>query len=106
MDMIGISEGSFEWALMHIKNGAKLQRKGWNGKHMFIYLTTKSEVPAVNMKPETANHLFGDRIIDCETTVKINSHIDMKTADGSITIGWNPSQVDMMANDWQIFNEY
>ena len=59
MDMIGMKEGSFEWALMMLKAGAKMQRKNWN--------------------------------------------IDMKTADGSITIGWAPSQVDMLAEDWQTF---
>lgn len=102
MDMIGIKEGSFEWALMHLKNSAKVQRKGWNGKGMFIYQTTGTEVPAVNMRPDTAQHLFGDRLIEGDATVKINSHIDMKTADGSITIGWAPSQVDMLAEDWQV----
>ena len=35
--------------------------------------------------------------------IKFNDHIDMKTADGSITIGWAPSQVDMLAEDWQTF---
>lgn len=32
----------------------------------------------------------------------INDHIDMKTADGSITIGWTASQVDMLSDDWFI----
>lgn len=94
--------GSFSWALMRLKEGAKVQRKGWNGKGMFLYLTKGSEVPAVNMKPETAKHLFGESLLECDTIIKINSHIDMKTADGSITIGWAPSQVDMLAEDWEV----
>ena len=36
MDMRRIKEGSVEWALMQLKNGAKIQRKGLNGKGMFI----------------------------------------------------------------------
>ena len=36
MNMIGIKEGSFEWALMMLKAGAKMHRKNWNGKGMFI----------------------------------------------------------------------
>ena len=103
MDMIGIKEGSFEWALMMLKAGANMQRKNWNGKGMFVYLTTGSKVPAAHVRPDTAKHIFGDNKMEEDTTIKINPHIDMKTADGSITIGWAPSQVDMLAEDWQRF---
>jgi len=29
-------------------------------------------------------------------------HLDMKTADGSIQIGWLASQTDMLADDWRV----
>ena len=103
MDMIGIKEGSFEWALLMLKHGFNIQRKNWNGKCMFVYLTTGSKVPAVNFRSDTAKHIFGDNRRDEDITIKIKPHIDMKTADGSITIGWAPSQDDMLAEDWQIF---
>lgn len=93
---------NFGCAIEALKNGMKVARKGWNGKGMFVYLTTGTEVPAVNMRPDTAQHLFGDTLIEGDTTVKINSHIDMKTADGSITIGWLASQVDMLEEDWEV----
>lgn len=32
----------------------------------------------------------------------INDHIDMMTANGSITIGWAASYVDMLSDDWFI----
>ena len=102
MDMTEIKEGSFEWALLMLKHGANMQRKNWNNKSMFVYLTTGSKVPSVNVKPDTAKHIFRDNIIE-DATIKIKPHIDMKTADGSITIGWAPSQDDMLAEDWQIF---
>lgn len=92
---------NFGKALELLKEGKKVARSGWNGKGMFIYLTTGTIVPVVNLKKETANHLFGERLLECDETVEIKSHIDMKAADGSITIGWNPSQVDMFAEDWQ-----
>ena len=97
MDMIGIKEGSFEWALLMLKHGFNMQRKNWNGKCMFVYLTTGSKVPAVHFRPDTAKHIFGDNQIEEDITIKIKPHIDMKTADGSITIGWAPSQDDMLA---------
>ena len=52
---------------------------------------------------DTAKHIFGDNQIEEDATIKIKPHIDMKTSDGSITIGWAPSQDDMLAEDWQIF---
>ena len=103
MDMTEIKEGSFEWALLMLKHGVNMQRKNWNNKSMFVYLTTGSKVPAVHFRPDTAKHIFGDSKIEENITIKINPHIDMMTADGSITIGWAPSQVDMLAEDWQVF---
>lgn len=102
MDMIGIKEGSFEWALMHLKNSANMTRKCWIGEGVFVYLTTNTEVPVSNIRPDTTQHLFSDSLIDRDAKIKINSHIDMQAEDGSIIIGWCPSQVDMMANDWMI----
>jgi len=93
---------SFGEAINALKSGNKATRLGWNGKGMFIYLTKGTIVPVTGLKTETAMHLFGERLLECDTTVTIKSHIDMKAVDGSITIGWNPSQVDMLAEDWGI----
>lgn len=103
MDMIVIREGSFEWALLMLKYGANMRRNNWNDKGMFIYLTTGSKVSAAHVRPDITKHIFGDNQIEEDTTIKIKPHIDMKTSDGSITIGWAPSQDDMLAEDWQIF---
>ena len=93
---------NFGKAIEELKKGKKVSRNGWNGKGMFIYLTSGSEVPVVSLKPETANHLFGERILECDETVTINPHIDMKADDDSIVIGWLASQTDMFAEDWHI----
>ena len=85
-----------------LESGLKCARKGWNGKGMFIYLTSESIIPTINLKDETKKHLFGDKSLIDGSTVKINGHIDMKTADGSITVGWVPSQVDQLADDWEV----
>ena len=102
MDITEIKEGTFEWALLMLKPGFNMQRKNWNSKDTFVYLTTGSKVPSVNVRQDTAKHIFGDNLIE-DVTIKINPHIDMMTDDGSITIGWAPSQVDMLAEDWQVF---
>lgn len=72
---------NFGQAIEALKQGKKVARKGWNGKGMFIYLTVVSE---------------------CDPTVKINPHIDMKSADDSIVIGWLASQTDIISDDWYI----
>lgn len=79
MDMIGIKEGSFEWALMHLKNGAKVQRKGWNGKGMYI-------------------EYF--RGCDHEFSV-IEPCLLIKNVKNSFNT-WVPSISDLFAEDWEV----
>ena len=94
---------TFGLAIEALKLGKKVSRKGWNGKGMFIYLTTGGITPVINLKQETAKNLFGEHaLLECDVTVNIKSHIDMRAADGSIVIGWLASQTDMLAEDWQI----
>ena len=93
---------SFEEALICLKDGSKVAREGWNGKGMYIYMTSGSVVQFDELKPETQENLrtlLNDGGADC---VEISSHIDMKAADNTITIGWVPSQADMFAEDWHI----
>jgi hypothetical protein len=91
---------NFGQALERLKQGKRIARKGWNGKGMFIYLTTGTIVPFENLKQETANNLICAKTSRHDGAVEFKSHIDMKASDGSITIGWVPSQVDMFAEDW------
>jgi len=83
----------FSWALNMIKAGKKLQRAGWNGKGMFVFLVAGSTF-TVNRPP-----LLG--IYDEGTIVNYLPHIDMRTADGSI-VPWLISQTDALADDWQL----
>jgi hypothetical protein len=32
--------------------------------------------------------------------IRIAPHIDMRAADGTLVIGWNASQADMLSEDW------
>jgi len=69
---------TFSWALTQLKEGAKLQRTGWNGKGMWIHL----QVPDQGSKM-TLPYLY------------------MKTADDKL-VPWLASQTDILADDWQI----
>ena len=86
---------NFGLALEALKLGKKVTRPGWNGKNMYLYLQEGSTINQVRN-----NHL--DSIIAEKGSVTINAHIDMKCADGTISVGWRPTNLDMFADDWQI----
>lgn len=68
----------FGEALRALKSGARVARKGWNGKGMWLEL----QVP----------DLFSKMTLP---------YIYMKTADGGL-VPWLASQTDMLAEDWEI----
>lgn len=84
---------NFGGALDALKLDRLVAREGWNGKGMFLFLVRGSTFK-VNRPP-----LLG--IFTEGTEVVYNSHIDMKTADGSI-VPWLASQTDILATDWVV----
>lgn len=88
---------TFGLAIEAMKKGYKVARKGWNGKGMFIYIQDGSRVYTEDLRADAMNDYCKSRVIQ---HVKINPHIDMKAADGSLVIGWLASQTDMLSEDW------
>jgi len=86
----------FGMAIVALKRGDAVARKGWNGKGMFLTLQQGSEVDGSLMRNENAKQFYSNG------KVKICPHIDMKAADGSYVVGWLASQTDMLAEDWEI----
>jgi hypothetical protein len=86
-------KADFGWALIQLKMGEKVARKGWNGKGMFLFLVGGSTFK-VNRPP-----LLG--IYEEGTEINYHAHIDMKTADGQI-VPWLASQTDVLAEDWEL----
>lgn len=70
----------FSKALINLKQGAKFQRKGWNGKGMWIEIQIPDENSTMTLP-----------------------YIFMFTADGQ-TVPWLASQTDILANDWGFFH--
>lgn len=89
----------FGTALLAIKRGYKVARKGWNGKGMWLILVPGQK--AVQLKEGTPYHAALGPV---ET--EILPHIDMWTvnAEGrrAMLPGWLASQSDMLAEDWEI----
>ena len=89
---------NFSKALELLKQGKKVARMLWNGKDMFIYLTEGSIVAYEDLTGAAKKFLNIENTQ--RTAACLNPHIDMKTADGAICIGWLASQTDILAEDW------
>lgn len=93
----------FGQALTMLKRGHKLQRKGWNGKGMFVVYMEAFKLPPFNtqgtarkVNDRTAKWIGEDTPLDCQP------YIAMFTADKKWQPGWLASQPDMLAEDWQL----
>lgn len=81
----------FGMAIVALKRGECVARKGWNGKGMFLFL--QKGVPIQNR--DVVEYFGGD-------SPRVTPYICMKAADNSIIPGWLASQTDMLAEDWEI----
>lgn len=86
---------NFGEALIQLKEGEKVTRRGWNGKNMWL-IHVPGQVD-VKVLPDSPYHRAGLRV------VSIGGHIDMMTVQGIMQPGWLTSQADMLADDWEIF---
>ena len=91
-EIYGLTFGEAIEALMI---GEKLQRKGWNGKGMWLILVPGSP----SIRPVAGTPYSNAGITE---PTNICPHIDMFTANGEMQPGWLASQADMLAEDWQV----
>ena len=101
-----ISGMTFGEALEALKVGQRVAREGWNGKGMWLSLSTSQDVAFASARAIPASAFWSDNnrtyaeeqggyatVLPC---------ITMKTATGEILMGWLASQTDMLAEDWMI----
>ena len=82
---------SFGCALEYAKIGARIARKGWNGKNQYVFLAKELEF-----------NTDADLSAYEEHGVFVHDALAIKTAADQIQIGWLASQSDMLSNDWYI----
>lgn len=83
----------FGKAIKLLKEGEKLQRKGWNGKNQYIELATNISYKNTDEEIINAEHdSIGNKAIAFVGTA-------------GVQIGWLASQADMLAEDWKIVEE-
>ena len=97
---------TFGDALEILKAGGRVRRRGWNGRGMWLAVTTGLELPTGALLRGAAR-LRAEEIVSEEgahdkRTIRTGDHIDMRTADGAIAIGWTASQADMLSEDWEV----
>ena len=83
----------FGLALEAVKKGARVARRGWNGKDMFVCL---GNVQTFSTSADISSAQNEDDTILCLPFLM------MKTADNAMCMGWLASQTDMLADDWYI----
>jgi hypothetical protein len=83
----------FGHALAHLKDGDFIQRKGWNGKGMYIFLIG-IDMTHKNIGGWTYTNGRNDNY-------PLLPFIAMKTADEKV-VPWLASQTDILADDWQV----
>lgn len=89
----------FSEALRACKAGARIARTGWNGEGMWVAWSPGHDaLPAASFWAGP-NRDYAEAI---GGTARVQPSFTMKTADGSIQIGWLASQSDMNATDWMI----
>ena len=83
---------NFGKAIILLKEGKKLRRKGWNGKNQFIELATNISYKNADGEIININHkTIGNKAIAFIGT-------------SGIQIGWLASQSDMLSDDWELID--
>lgn len=95
---------NFGQALEQLEAGNPVCREGWNGKSMFIVAMPSLNLPPYNtqnterkVNDRTAKWIGEDQPLDCQP------YIALYNAQKQWQPGWLPSQQDLFAKDWQIF---
>lgn len=84
---------NFGDAIKELKLSKCLQRTGWNGKGLFIYLVPAASYPA---QTGAAKAHFGEGAM-----VPYAAYLALKNVDETVST-WAPSINDTLAEDWQV----
>lgn len=102
---------NFGQAIEALKEGKKVQRTGWNGKGLFVFMQVPSSinreiVPKMQSLPQSVKDEFERRFNDP------NEQIDAIYYDNQLALvnpsnlitGWSPSVSDSLATDWIVLD--
>jgi len=98
----------FSKALVELKAGKKLTRKGWNGNvvsfqpEMYIWLEKPTRIERDTVDPSDENLLsaFGRY----GSMDKLGTFV-MRTRDNKLMFGWLATNADLLAEDWVVVED-
>jgi len=96
------SDMDFGRALRQLKLGRKIARKGWNGKGMWLSLSGLLSGRRIDHSQFWSANNADFAAEQPDSAANVLPCITMKTADGSILMGWLASQTDILAEDWEV----
>ena len=105
---------SFGEAVVALKEGKRVQRSGWNGKGLFIFMQVASNidvatvVPKMQSLPQSVKDEFARRQAENENStdhfsIRYRNQLAMVYPDNMI-FGWVASPSDVLENDWIILD--
>jgi hypothetical protein len=89
-------------AIRALKRGDRVAREGWNGKNMWLSLSGGPKGQYVSHEDFWSEHNAAYAALQPGGMAHVLPCITMKTADGSILMGWLASQTDMLSEDWVV----
>lgn len=84
----------FGTALLNMKSGSRISRKGWNGKGMYVFLAGNIEF-----------HTAADLSEFNEADAHVSDLMVLRTAQGTLQPGWLATQSDILAEDWYVVTD-
>lgn len=96
---------NFGDAIIALKAGKKVARKGWNGRGMFLWLKPATNVDASICHDPMLRKLAEDNGGSIGALGTICMYTHDSTGRKAILSGWLASQSDMLLEDWVIVEE-
>jgi len=102
---------NFGEAIEALKQGKRVQRSGWNGKGLFVFMQVTSEinreiVPKMQSLPQLVKDEFERRFNDPNEQISAIYYDNQLAIVNSSNLinGWAPSVSDSLASDWVILD--
>lgn len=100
----------FGTAIKALKQGKRVQRAGWNGKGLFIFMQVPSNVgkdivPKMTSLPDSVKQEFERRFskLPKDADIRYRNQLAMVYPDNTI-YGWVASPSDVLEEDWIILD--
>lgn len=102
---------NFGQAVSALKEGKRVQREGWNGKGLFVFMQVpsiigKDIVPKMQSLPQSVKDEFMRRFANESEqldAIYYDNQLALVNTSNLIT-GWAPSVSDSLAEDWVVLD--